>query len=594
MKKTLWLVVIFTIALVATFTQQTGRVGATPMQQTVPMPYTATFGFVQDSSDPLQITALFMPDFSSQNVSITTAVFSFLLPAGVETTPSIPTAPSKGQFSNRNGVWIAQKITPALFTSLGKDPAVLQGRDVYQVVYSPGTAGPATQTSQPVPLFSLRLPGNCNSLALEVLNNNSSLQKAILSNLGANFNNQMSLSINDAPALNVYAGNHPDLGQLPCPLTAPNDTDADGVPDSIDIDDDNDGIPDSVEGHMDTDGDGIPNSQDRDSDGDGIDDVIEAGGSDPDKDGIIGTGPIVDSNGDGLADIVDPDSGGTPLPLPDADGDGIPDYLESAIADADGDGVPDQYDRDDNDTCVPNPGADPCDLDGDGIPNSQDPDADGDGFSNEQELAAGSDPFDPVSIPGDNDGDGILDYVDPDDDNDGLTDVAEAIAGTNPLRADSDGDGKSDTYEVGGNIYAPTDSDGDGIIDALESSIVDSDGDGIVDEADPENHDPCVPNPAAGACDFDGDGLPNRIDPDDDNDGILDTVEGDDDVDGDGLPNRIDTDSDGDGIPDSLECPSQPCRDTDGDGIPDFLDPINGGNNTNNGPIRYYLPTIKR
>jgi hypothetical protein len=123
---------------------------------------------------------------------------------------------------------------------------------------------------------------------------------------------------------------------------------------------------------------------------------------------------------------------------------------------------------------------------------------------------------------------------------------------------------------------------------------VNSDGDGIVDEADPENHNPCVPNPAAGACDFDGDGLPNRIDPDDDNDGIPDSVEGDDDVDGDGLPNRIDTDSDGDGIPDSQECPSQPCRDTNGDGIPDFLDPANGGNNTNVGPIRYYLPTIQR
>lgn len=590
MKEILWLIATFTVVLLTGLVQQTESAGATRAQQTVPMPYNATYGFVQDSKDPLKATAVFIPEFSSQNVSITTAVVSFLLPAGVETNPLIPTAPAKGQFTGINGVWTAQKITPALFSSLGKDPTLLQGRDVYQVVYSPGTATPTTQSDQPVPLFSLRLPGNCNTLAVEILNNNSAIQQAVLSNLGANFNNQLSISIDDASALNVYAGNHPEFGQLPCPLSAPNDTDGDGVPDSIDLDDDNDGIPDALEGNMDTDGDDIPNSQDRDSDGDGIDDVTEAGGSDPDMDGVIGTGPIVDSNGDGLADVVDPNSGGTPLILPDSDGDEIPDLLENAVADADGDGTPDQYDRDDDDTCQPNAGADPCDLDGDGRPNSQDPDADGDDFTNEQETVAGSDPFDPESIPGDNDGDGILDYADPDDDNDGLTDAAEAIAGTNPLRADSDGDGKSDTYEVGGNIYAPTDSDGDGIIDALESSLVDSDDDGTVDEADPENLDPCVPNPAAGECDFDGDGLPNRTDPDDDNDGISDSVEGDGDVDGDGLPNRIDTDSDGDGISDAIEG----IGDSDGDSIPNYLDPINGGNNSNNGPIRYYLPTIHR
>jgi hypothetical protein len=37
----------------------------------------------------------------------------------------------------------------------------------------------------------------------------------------------------------------------------------------------------------------------------------------------------------------------------------------------------------------------------------------------------------------DTDGDGIPDSIDPDDDNDGMTDVDEAIAGTDPLDASS-------------------------------------------------------------------------------------------------------------------------------------------------------------
>jgi len=66
------------------------------------------------------------------------------------------------------------------------------------------------------------------------------------------------------------------------------DTDGDGIPDHIDLDDDNDGILDSVEDEntdgdndpttnpTDTDGDGIPNYLDLDSDNDGIPDIIEA------------------------------------------------------------------------------------------------------------------------------------------------------------------------------------------------------------------------------------------------------------------------------------------------------------------------------
>lgn len=48
----------------------------------------------------------------------------------------------------------------------------------------------------------------------------------------------------------------------------------------------------------DTDNDGIPNNLDLDSDGDGCFDVLEAGFSDPDNDGILGTGiPVENANG---------------------------------------------------------------------------------------------------------------------------------------------------------------------------------------------------------------------------------------------------------------------------------------------------------
>ncbi|MDC1161968.1 gliding motility-associated C-terminal domain-containing protein, partial [Tenacibaculum sp.] len=112
------------------------------------------------------------------------------------------------------------------------------------------------------------------------------------------------------------------------------DTDGDGIADIIDLDDDNDGIPDAVEiataiNGGDTDKDGIPDIVDLDSDGDGIWDAIEAGGEDPDSDGIIGTGAIVDTDGDGLSDIVDEDDGGTVLPIIDTDEDGLPDFQDT-------------------------------------------------------------------------------------------------------------------------------------------------------------------------------------------------------------------------------------------------------------------------
>lgn len=138
---------------------------------------------------------------------------------------------------------------------------------------------------------------------------------------------------------------------------------------------DRDSIADSVEGMGDTDGDGVPNLYDLDSDNDGLSDVIEAGVQDLDHDGMVDdaenapvktyTTVVPDFDGDGLPDFLDTDSdqdskfdlveaGGvdlddngmvddlvdqngdgwddrlslTPLPLPDSDSDGNSDVLD--------------------------------------------------------------------------------------------------------------------------------------------------------------------------------------------------------------------------------------------------------------------------
>jgi len=90
-------------------------------------------------------------------------------------------------------------------------------------------------------------------------------------------------------------------------------------------DSDADGIPDSVEGTEDADGDGIPNYLDPDSDGDGIPDSVE-GTDDIDSDAIPNY-LDTDSDGDGIPD----ESEG----LGDPDGDGIPSFLDT---DSDNDG----------------------------------------------------------------------------------------------------------------------------------------------------------------------------------------------------------------------------------------------------------------
>jgi len=170
----------------------------------------------------------------------------------------------------------------------------------------------------------------------------------------------------------------PDSGFVAFTLVNSDESDGDIVPDFLDLDSDNDGILDLVEagvseeldsnrdGRLDadpgnvgndgildlaqinndqnccdynfdgiqdqiprnTDGGDLPDFQDLDSDNDGINDLIEAGGSDADLDGRIDDF-FDDAN---QPDGVDDQLFIVPLSLPDSNGDGVPDYIDSAVA----------------------------------------------------------------------------------------------------------------------------------------------------------------------------------------------------------------------------------------------------------------------
>ena len=382
----------------------------------------------------------------------------------------------------------------------------------------------------------------------------------------------------------------PNNGGTPLPTP---DTDGDGLDNYLDVDSDNDGITDVTEaggtdanndgiidGYVDTDNDGlsdnvdtnnggtmlavgdfdndgIENYLDLDSDNDGIVDVIEAGGVDGDNDGIIGTGPVVDTDGDGLSDVVDTDNGGTALPVPNTDASGGADYLD---IDADNDGIVDNIEGQPTASYVAPTGVD---TDGDGIDDAYDTIV---GFG-----GAGV-------TPTNTDGADTPDYIDLDSDNDTAPDTTEGwdtnndgVADTLPSGNDSDNDGLDDAYDADGT--STTNAGGSNNGGDLPTDFPDLDNVG----GDRDWRDPL---------DTDGDGISNVTDLDDDNDGIPDTLEASGDTDGDGIPDSLDLDSDNDGIPDVTEAGGTDTNgdgiidgftDTDGDGLSDNVDPDNGG-----------------
>ncbi len=225
-------------------------------------------------------------------------------------------------------------------------------------------------------------------------------------------------------------------------ICAGRDSDFDGVPDIVDIDDDNDGLLDSSEGDglVDTDGDRVPDSHDLDSDADGLNDAIEAGNAigDDDIDGHVDCPSGVGVNG--LCDDVEtaPDSG-TPESQPrDTDGDTIPDFRD---VDSDGDGFSDATEA--GHILVKPDGSVDCRSG-----------SDDNGLCDDLETYpdSGSTDFNRDGIkdgtPRDTDGDGIPDFRDLDSDGDGLSDADEMLYGTNALNADSDGGGMNDAEEV--------------------------------------------------------------------------------------------------------------------------------------------------
>ena len=319
-----------------------------------------------------------------------------------------------------------------------------------------------------------------------------------------------------------------------------NDSDGDGLLDSQETtlgtdpnnaDTDGDGISDGAEGGADTDGDGVIDALDPANNNPCVPNSNAAACPDHDSDGltnaqeaVLGTSPgNADTDGDGTADAAEVGDVNTPL---DSDSDGAINALESSIVDTDLDGVSDQLDVANTNACVPNANSIVClmtDSDGDGLTNSQ-----------------------------------------------------EDTLGTGRSNADSDGDGTNDGTEVGGNVNAPLDSDGDGVPNALESSIADADGDGVPNQSDPANANVCVPNANSAAClalDSDGDGLTNS------QEDALGTSRSNADTDGDGVADGAEVgdvnspaDSDGDGTPNVLE---SSVADSDSDGVSDQLDAAN-------------------
>ncbi len=211
------------------------------------------------------------------------------------------------------------------------------------------------------------------------------------------------------------------------------------------------------------------------------------------------------------------------------------------------------------------------DSDGDGVRDDADPDDDNDGLLDTAELA-GRD----LSI--DTDNDGVADYLDADvvvcadADNDSLCDLL-------PPNVDADGDGVPNHLDL--------DSDGDGITDVVEANGSDLDGDARQDGVDGNANglvasvDPSEGGTALSPPDTDLDTRRDYLDTDTDADGVPDAIEGfDSDADGEADVVASGVDSDGDGLDDAYDPPGgvmAPLPDRDGDTTPDFRDPDDDG-----------------
>ena len=272
---------------------------------------------------------------------------------------------------------------------------------------------------------------------------------------------------------------------------------------------------------------------------------------------------LVDTDGDGLPDILDEDDDND---LVADERDALP-LDGSETLDTDGDEVGNNVDLDDdNDSYVDSNDAFPLnatewlDTDGDEVGNNADLDDDNDLVIDDDDAF----PLDATETV-DTDGDEIGNNVDLDDDNDLVIDDEDAFPLDATETVDTDGD------EVGNN--ADPDDDNDSYVDSndafplVATEWLDTDGDGIGNNTDPDDDNDsyvdsndAFPLVATEWLDTDGDGIGNNTDPDDDNDLVVDdddafpldateTV----DTDSDEVGNNADLDDDGDGVIDSRD-----------------------------------------
>ena len=282
-----------------------------------------------------------------------------------------------------------------------------------------------------------------------------------------------------------------------------------------------------VSAPRDTDGDGIADQCDLDSDNDGISDIVESGNAayiaaDTNRDGTVSAVEalaVQDVNSDGMADDFDSDGlwdlldandgdataaasvGSDPL---DSDSDGVDDFID---LDSDNDLTPDAIEGQPTTGYIPFASGD---ADSDGIVDVWDGDTPGHGSNGANALPTFSDPVD-------TDSDSIADYLDDDSDSDGILDINENGL-TSATGTDADSDGIADDIQVtsSGAALAAGYSDPDGILATPLTQLENADSDAT--DVDFRSVEPPE--------DKDSDGIIDSIDIDDDNDGILDVDEG--------------------------------------------------------------------